>query len=97
MRRSHSGSDAGLKIKYSAPNRLVAWRRTLRPDIPRVLTDKEFMDMMQEFKLAGQWMQEQLALSRAAQSAAGPEQGSNSPSKRQDAASVIHPLTDVRR
>ncbi|WP_154211866.1 MULTISPECIES: hypothetical protein [unclassified Pseudomonas] len=53
--------------------------------------------MMQEFKLAGQWMQQQLALSRAAQSAAGPEQGSNSPSERQDAASVIHPLTDVRR
>lgn len=53
--------------------------------------------MMQEFKSAGQWMQEQLALNRAAQDAACPKQASISPSERQDAASVIHPLTDLRR
>ncbi|PWB34072.1 hypothetical protein DCO48_07165 [Pseudomonas sp. SDI] len=69
----------------------------MRPDIPRDLTDKEFTDMMQEFKLAGQWMQEQLALSRTTQSAADLKQASISPSERQDAASVIHPLTDLRR
>ncbi|GAB1617431.1 hypothetical protein PSN_3170 [Pseudomonas sp. NGC7] len=53
--------------------------------------------MMQEFKLAGQWMQEQLALNRAAQNAACPNQASINPSERQDDASVIHPLTDLRR
>lgn len=69
----------------------------MRADIPRALTDKEFMDMMQEFKLAGQWMQEQLALNRAAQNAACPKQASINPSERQDDASVIHSLTDLRR
>ncbi|WP_405129148.1 hypothetical protein [Pseudomonas urmiensis] len=42
--------------------------------------------MMQEFKLAGQWMQEQLALNHAAQNAADPKQASMSSSERQDAA-----------
>ncbi len=42
--------------------------------------------MMQEFKLAGQWMQEQLALSRAVQNTADPKHASTRPSERQDAA-----------
>lgn len=42
--------------------------------------------MMQEFKLAGQWMQEQLALNRAAQNATDPKQSTMSSSERQDAA-----------
>lgn len=58
----------------------------MRPDIPRALTEKEFIDMMQEFKLAGQWMQEQLALNRAAQNATDPKQSTMSSSERQDAA-----------
>lgn len=44
--------------------------------IPRVLTNEEFADMMQEFDSAGQWMVERLALKRATASDISPKHAS---------------------
>ena len=62
-------------------------------NIPRVLTNEEFADMMQEFDSAGQWMADRLALKRATSSASSPKHSSSDSS--QSAASDRKAIDDT--